>query len=76
MDSLPSTGLAPCRDHGGRDDRADAICVHGHAHGTLSSTIIALHASTPARSIYLYADANPCSTDYRDLSRAMASILP
>lgn len=57
-----------CRDHGLRDDRADALCVHGDAHGTLSSSIIAL-GDRPASRRYLFAAGEPCLCEYQDMSR-------
>ena len=57
-----------CGDHGGRTDGADAICIHGPARGTLSSTALALHADDRRRDQYWFADGPPCRTAYRDLS--------
>ena len=59
---------AACKDHGRRDDRADAICIHGGKAGTLSSVVAAFHASDRRRNVYLYADGHPCTAPYRDLS--------
>jgi hypothetical protein len=60
--------MAACRHHGDRSNRADAICVHAPAYGTLSSSLLALHEKFPNGSRYLHADGPPCETPYRDLS--------
>ncbi|MFA6132905.1 MAG: NRDE family protein [Phycisphaerae bacterium] len=69
------TLMAACRDHGSGNDRdagtttgPDALCVHGERHGTVSSTIIALRDGLFARSLYFFADGNPCQREYHDLS--------
>ncbi len=58
---------AVCGDHGVRDDHADALCIHGDRHGTLSSTILAL-TNDRARRRYLFAPGEPCQTAYADFS--------
>ncbi|MCE5324843.1 MAG: NRDE family protein [Planctomycetaceae bacterium] len=60
-----------CGDHGDRPDRSDALCIHDHNRGTLSSTIIALHARDAGKHIYLHAQGAPCSTAYEDFSHLL-----
>ena len=57
-----------CRDHGGQGNGgAEALCVHGDAAGTRSSTIIAVAADgKPA--LYRYADGPPCCVQYREIT--------
>ncbi len=62
-----------CRDRGERPDRSDAVCVSGERHGTLSSTILLLHATDPSRHRYLFADGSPCEVEYADLSHLLRS---
>ena len=66
---------ALCRDHGLRDDGRDAVCVHAARHGTLSSSIVALHRVDITRWVYLYADGKPCGRDYEDVSASMREAL-
>ena len=55
---------AALRNHG-----ADAeVCNHGAIAGTVSSSILALHADNPRENLLLYADGQPCQAVYRDLS--------
>lgn len=65
---------AVCRDHGLGEDHSDAICLHDAHRGTLSSTIIALHASGMQKSRYLFADGHPCKAPYQDLSGLLAGL--
>ncbi len=44
------------------------VCNHGAIAGTVSSSILALHADDPRENVLLYADGLPCQTAYRDLS--------
>ena len=60
-----------CRDHGRRGDHADAICVHGKDHGTLSSSLIAVADRDLAGGRYLFADGKPCQTPYADVSNLL-----
>jgi uncharacterized protein with NRDE domain len=55
-----------CRDHG--SGAGDAICVHAHDSGTLSSSLIAIHKDSLARSRYLFCNSPPCETEYRSVS--------
>ena len=63
-----------CRDHGSRDDHLDAICLHDPRRGTLSSTILTLHASNRRQSRYLFADGHPCEVPYRDVSTLLEAV--
>jgi len=63
-----------CRDHGRREDRLDAICLHDARRGTLSSTILALHALDRRQSRYLFADGHPCVMSYQDVSTLIEGI--
>jgi len=72
LDTLLPSLLSLCRDHGQRPDGADAICVHGSRHATRSSTILAIHDADPTRYLYLYAEGNPCRSEYEDLSSLLA----
>lgn len=60
-----------CRDHGPSGALEDSICVHGPQHGTLSSTLIAVHEKHVMGSRYLFADGHPCETPYRDVSQLL-----
>lgn len=71
IEAAMKTLTKTCADHGMRGDGTDAICVHGEGHGTLSSSIIAVHGSDPSRSIHLYAEGNPCAAAYQDVSLLM-----
>ncbi|MDX1764341.1 MAG: NRDE family protein [bacterium] len=53
------------KDHG--KDVTDALCIHGPAGGTQSSTILALHQDLRCSSYY-YAGGPPCRTGYTDYS--------
>lgn len=55
---------AALRYHGGEAE----ICNHGAIAGTVSSSILALHAESPRENLLLYADGLPCQGVYRDLS--------
>jgi hypothetical protein len=73
--SLDETVLslqAACRYHGSGAPRAGAICVHGRSHGTLSSTILAVHEQFPRASRYWFADGPPCTSPYGDVSGVLA----
>ena len=63
-----------CRDHGAAGDCSDAICVHARQYGTLSSTIIAVHAGDNRLNRYLHAPANPCSSEYQDLWSSLSPL--
>ena len=59
---------AVCADHGQNAAGGDAVCVHRENYATLSSSLVAIHATDMAGSCYLYADGNPCEAEYRDYS--------
>ncbi|MDY6764745.1 MAG: hypothetical protein SV377_03525, partial [Halobacteria archaeon] len=40
------------------------VCIHEEDRGTRSSSIIAIKASQPSDSTYLFADGHPCEVDY------------
>ena len=77
-----------CADHGGPSGEArqvegfpvahagpaDALCMHGLAHGTLSSSLIAIHRDTIAASRYLNCDGPPCRTPYENFSPLLQSM--
>lgn len=54
-------------NHAG-EDPAERICLHGKEFATLSSTILALHATEPQRSLLLHATGNPCRATFQDFS--------
>ena len=54
-------------DHHGQAP-AEHICLHGKEFATLSSTILAIHATDPAHSLLLHATGNPCRTRFEDFS--------
>ena len=60
------------RDHEG-PSLFDRVCIHGTAYGTRSGTLLALHASDPARSRYLHAEGRPCETPWTDMSALLRS---
>lgn len=64
-------GIELCRRH--EIPGQPAMCLHGPAGGTVSSTILAL-TDPPAPGVYLYAEGPPCETEYRDLSGLLAQI--
>ena len=57
-----------CSDHGVRQDGSDAICVHASQHATLSSTFLAIHETDFRLTRYMYAEGNPCKSQYQDYS--------
>lgn len=58
-----------CRDHQEAIADRDTICMHREnaKYGTVSSSILAI-APNLQQSRYLYADAHPCESEYRDYS--------
>lgn len=51
---------------------ADAeICNHGALAGTVSSSVLALHAESGRENLLLYADGLPCQGVYRDISELL-----
>ena len=44
------------------------VCSHGAMAGTVSSSILAVHADDPRQNVLLIADGLPCQAPYRDLS--------
>ena len=60
-----------CSDHEEGRARHDQICVHGDRFATLSSIIVALHASEAGRSVFLHAPSNPCRSDYEHFERLL-----
>jgi len=44
------------------------VCNHGAMAGTVSSSVLAVHADNPRENLLLFADGLPCQAPYRDLS--------
>jgi uncharacterized protein with NRDE domain len=55
------------RDHDG-EQLLDRVCIHGEGYGTRSATLIAIHATDPARSHYLHVEGRACETPWKDVS--------
>jgi uncharacterized protein with NRDE domain len=55
---------AICRDHAGGISQPDAPCMHGTHSGTVSSSILALHAGDPHQHLFRHAQGPPCQTPY------------
>jgi len=58
-------------DHAGGGADPAAVCRHGDAGGTVSSTLVALAPGTPATAEFWYAGGPPCRHGYADLSASL-----
>ena len=54
-------------DHEG-PDTLERVCIHSAIYGTRSSTLIALHAADPGRSLYRHTEGASCETPWKDVS--------
>jgi uncharacterized protein with NRDE domain len=57
-----------CRDHAGDPAGPVAPCVHGETAGTLSSSIVALHARDSGLNLFRHCEGRPCEFPHKTLS--------
>lgn len=62
------------KDRGGGDHHA--VCKRGDGYGTVSSSVLAIHASDPLRLVWRYAPGPPDVTAYRNYGNLGRRLLP
>lgn len=62
------------RDRGGNGQHA--VCKRGESYGTVSSSVLAIHANDPRRLVWRYAPGPPDVTPYRNYGNLGRRLLP